>query len=48
MTFGDDSNFDKARKIISYCIDMEDFREMPHNRLKVTAAARVRATGRAP
>jgi Fe-S oxidoreductase len=33
LTFGDDSNFDKARKIISYCIDMENFREMPHNRL---------------
>ena len=33
MTFGDDSNFEKARKIISYCIDMDNFREMPHNRL---------------
>ena len=34
LAFGDDSNFDKARKIISSCIDMENYREMPHNRLE--------------
>ena len=34
FAFGDDSNFEKARKIISYCIDMQNFREMPHNRME--------------
>ena len=34
FAFGDDSNFDKARKILSYCIDMKNFREMPHNRME--------------
>ena len=29
--FGDDSNFDKMREILSYCFDMKDFVEMPHN-----------------
>jgi hypothetical protein len=49
MTFGDDSKFDKARKIISYCIDMQNFREMPHNRLESYCwRRRLGATGRAP
>jgi Fe-S oxidoreductase len=26
-------NFERAREIISYCIDMANFREMPHNRM---------------
>jgi dimethylglycine catabolism B len=33
LTWGDDSNLEKPRKILSYLIDMENFREMPHNRL---------------
>ncbi len=27
-------NFERAREIISYCIDMANFREMPHNRME--------------
>jgi len=34
LTFGDDSNLEKPRKILSYLIDMENYREMPHNRLE--------------
>ncbi|HZE21262.1 MAG TPA: (Fe-S)-binding protein, partial [Desulfobaccales bacterium] len=31
--FGDDSNFDKMREILSYCFDMQNFVELPHNRM---------------
>jgi len=31
--FGDDSNFDKMREILSYCFDMHHFVELPHNRM---------------
>jgi Fe-S oxidoreductase len=34
LTFGDESNLEKPRKILSYLIDMDNFREMPHNRLE--------------
>ena len=34
LTFGDDFDLEKPRKILSYLIDMENFREMPHNRLE--------------
>ena len=34
LTFGDDSNLEKLRKIPSYLIDMGNYREMPHNRLE--------------
>ena len=34
FAFGDDSNFEKALKIISYCIDMQNFRELPHNHME--------------
>ncbi|MCL6622506.1 MAG: (Fe-S)-binding protein [Syntrophobacterales bacterium] len=34
LAFGDASNFEKARKIISHLIDMDNFREMPHNRMQ--------------
>ncbi|MGQ9687999.1 MAG: (Fe-S)-binding protein [Desulfobaccales bacterium] len=33
LTWGDASNLEKPRKILSYLIDMENYREMPHNRL---------------
>ncbi len=33
LTLGDDSNLEKPRKILSYLIDMDNYREMPHNRL---------------
>ncbi len=33
LTFGDASNLEKPREILSYLIDMKNFREMPHNRL---------------
>ncbi|OPX20178.1 MAG: Fe-S oxidoreductase [Desulfobacca sp. 4484_104] len=32
LTFGDD-RFEEAREILSYCIDMDNFVEMPHNRM---------------
>ena len=34
LTFGYDSNLEKPRQILSYLIDMSNYREVTHNRLE--------------